>query len=268
MVQSLRVVQLSDPHLVGDPNGQVRGRPALRHWNTALQHAALQHPDLLLITGDCCQDESWNGYALLRESLNQLLPGIPVAVMPGNHDHPGRLRTALGGVATSAPAVIQLSEWALVVLSSHWCGKTAGRIGIHQQRWLEDVLQDQAQDHRPVLLALHHPPIKVGDAHWDGIGLDDSEALIAVMQASPQVKGVVFGHLHQHWQGSLPQRPDVSLWGCPSTLCSFPALQLGPLNRNGHPGGHLIELFADGEVKTTVVHWPSPTAFQADVARA
>ena len=51
----IRVLQLSDPHLLADPRGLCRGRPALaclRHgWDQALRQQR-QRPDLLLISGD------------------------------------------------------------------------------------------------------------------------------------------------------------------------------------------------------------------------
>ena len=96
----IRVLQLSDPHLLADPRGLCRGRPALgclRHgWSEALRQRG-QRPDLLLISGDLCQDESLGGYVRLREWLEQaVLPlGVAVALLPGNHDHPGLLRCAL-----------------------------------------------------------------------------------------------------------------------------------------------------------------------------
>jgi Icc protein len=107
----MRVVQLSDPHLVASPTGQVRGRPALRHWRRGLEEALVHRPDLLLISGDCCHDESWNGYAVLRDSLAALPANTAVAVVPGNHDHPPRLRAALGRRATVAPGVLALGCW-------------------------------------------------------------------------------------------------------------------------------------------------------------
>ena len=59
----MRILQLSDPHLVAAYQGLVRGRPALAHFERALQLGGALNPDLVLVTGDLCQDESWGGYA-------------------------------------------------------------------------------------------------------------------------------------------------------------------------------------------------------------
>ena len=65
----MRILQLSDPHLVAADQGLVRGRPALAHFERALQLGGALNPDLVLVTGDLCQDESWGGYARLLLDL-------------------------------------------------------------------------------------------------------------------------------------------------------------------------------------------------------
>jgi len=172
----MRVVQLSDPHLVASPTGLVRGRPALRHWQRGLQEALLHRPDLLLISGDCCHDESWNGYAVLRDSLASLPANTAVAVVPGNHDHPQRLQAALGRRATVAPAALALGQWTLILLSSHTSGRVDGALGEPQRSWLATMLQTAEQEGRYVLIGLHHPPLSIGDPSWDQIGLRDAES--------------------------------------------------------------------------------------------
>jgi len=50
---------------VAADQGLVRGWPALAHFERALQLGGALNPDLVLVTGDLCQDESWGGYARL-----------------------------------------------------------------------------------------------------------------------------------------------------------------------------------------------------------
>ena len=91
----MRLVQLSDPHLVAFNHRLVRGQNPLLNLQCALQQGASHYPDLLLITGDLCHDESWCGYVLLRHELQNLAPSIKVAVLPGNHDNPLFIRRLL-----------------------------------------------------------------------------------------------------------------------------------------------------------------------------
>jgi len=259
----MRVLQLSDPHLLADPRGRCRGVEALAHldhgWQQALAQLG-QPPDLLLISGDLCQDESWGGYVRLRDWLaaEPDQRGVPVALLPGNHDHLQLLRSGLGRrVAALAPADLVLGAWQVLLLSSHRPGAVEGWIEPAQLAWLEARLA-AARD--PVLVALHHPPVLLGGGSFlDGLALQQPASLLALLQASPQVRGVVFGHVHQHWQGLL-ERPgggdSLPLWGCPSTLAAFPAVQPCPLGRPDWPGGRLLELGAGGAITTRLLRWP------------
>lgn len=251
-----RVLQLSDPHLLADPRGRCRGRESLA-WLThglAQALAAAAPVDLLLLTGDLCQDESWGGYRLLRDLLDPL--DLPLALLAGNHDDAGLLRAALGRRATLAPAALPLGPWQLLLLSSHRPGAVEGWIEAPQLAWLDAAL---AAGSGPVLVALHHPPLAIGAEGLDGIGLRRPEALLERLLASPRVHGVVFGHVHQHWAGSLP-RPGggtpLPLWACPSTLAPFAAVQPCPLGRPDWPGGRLLELRPDGTLSSQLLRWP------------
>jgi Icc protein len=258
----MRVLQLSDPHLLADPRGRYRGVEALaqlRHgWRQALTQLAGEPPDLLLLSGDLCQDESWGGYVRLHAFLEQSVAplGIPIALLPGNHDHLGLLRAALGRSAAIAPALLPLGPWQLLLLSSHRPGAVAGWIEPRQQAWLEAQLQ---RGFGPVLVALHHPPLPLGGGTFlDALALQQPQRLLAPLLASPRVRGVVFGHIHQHWQGSLERPgggPPLPLWGCPSTLAQFEAVQPCPLGRPDWPGGRLLGLGVGGEISTRLLRW-------------
>ena len=65
----MRILQLSDPHLVAADAALVRERPAMALLERALLEGQRENPDLVLISGDLCQDESWGGYARLLLDL-------------------------------------------------------------------------------------------------------------------------------------------------------------------------------------------------------
>ena len=262
----IHVLQLSDPHLLADPQGRCRGRQALaclhQGWTAALRQLQAP-PDWLLISGDLCQDESLGGYVRLRQWLEQaVLPlGVAVALLPGNHDHPGLLRCALGRTAALAPGGLSLPGWGLLLLNSHRPGAVEGWLEPRQLAWLDRQL---AVAGPPLLVALHHPPLAIGSPELDAIGLRQGPELLDRLLTSPRVRGLVCGHVHQHWQALVP-RPGggdpLPLWSCPSTLASFTAVQPCPLRQADHPGGRLLRLGAEGEITTELLRWlPGPAA--------
>ena len=264
----MRILQLSDPHLLADPAGLCRGRPSLtllRHGLTsALAQLAREgiEPDRLLISGDLCHDETWSGYARLRDLLADD-PALPsAALLPGNHEHLPRLRAALGRHAALAPDRLTLGtgvgSWRLLLLDSHCPGRVGGRLGATQLAWLDRELLQASGEGSWALLAVHHPPGPIGDALLDTIALEDGDALLALLAERPAARGLVFGHIHQHWQGWLPGPAGRPLLGCPSTLCPFPAVQPCPLGRPNDPGGRLLELAATGEIRHRLLRWDLP----------
>ena len=270
------MLQLSDPHLLADPAGQHHGVAALPQLADGLQQALAQlaaaeeSPHALLISGDLCHDESWGGYARLAELLRPapapalasapvLAPALaPLLLLVGNHDHPQLLRSALGRQARIAPGLWPLEPaggWSLLALDSHCSGRDGGRLEPAQWRWLERVLSEPMVQ-GPLLVALHHPPLPIGDSLFDTIALEQGERLLTLLARSPRVRGVVFGYIHQHWQGILPGRPEVPLLGCPSTLRAFKPVQPCPLGRGDDPGVRLLTLTSQGEIRHRLLRWP------------
>ncbi|MBE9154039.1 metallophosphoesterase [Cyanobium sp. LEGE 06113] len=256
----MRVLQLSDLHLLADPGGVYRGRQPLACLTHGLRQAlavAPAPPDLLLLSGDLCQDESLAGYVHLHTSLQFL--GLPLALLPGNHDHPQLLRSVLGRHGPIAPALVEGPGARLLLLDSHKAGATAGWLGASQLAWLAGVLQQLEQAlPRPLLVAVHHPPGAIGDPEMDAIGLLDGAALLQLLGQARDLEAVVFGHIHQHWRGSLPGRPQVPLLGCPSTLCGFGPVQPCPLGRPDDPGGRWLEIGAPGGFQESLLRWSPP----------
>ena len=257
-----RLIQLSDPHLLAQANGRVRGQSALPLFRKALDQALHEQPDLVLVTGDCCHDETWCGYVRLRDSLDDAITknsasAVRFGLLAGNHDHPQRLRAVLGRRWVVAPGMVDEGRWRVLVLSSHRAGGCAGLIGGAQMSWLTSQLREAETLGKFVVVALHHPPVPIGEPAMDSIGLRDGAQLMEVLKMFSSVRAVLFGHIHQHWQ-DVP-RPDfpLTLLGCPSTLASFDPVQPCPLGRAWDPGGRVLDLMGDGSVQERLLRWSS-----------
>jgi 3',5'-cyclic AMP phosphodiesterase CpdA len=251
------LVQLSDPHIT-HPGRLISGRvdtaAALRH---AVERVLQVRPKpvAVLISGDLVDAGHPAEYAQLRELLQPLLDaGLPLALLPGNHDARGPLQEAFAGLAgvhcgQSGAASIQYAldlpgPLRLVVLDSLVPGRPEGGLDDARLAQAQTLLAERPAV--PTLVALHHPPHATGLVVMDTMslqqGLAGFEALIA---AHPQVQRVVCGHLHRMTLGRVAHAAAIS---APSTAHQV-ELNLGtsaPLSIALEPAGWLIHAWGPG----------------------
>ncbi|WP_110692216.1 phosphodiesterase [Salinicola halophyticus] len=204
----MRLVQISDCHLLADPKGASRKGFPLRQLHAVVERARALRPDVLLVTGDIAQDETSVAYRHASEAFAAL--ECPWFWIPGNHDQP-----ELMAECQPFHEEVDLGEWRVLLLDSRVSGQPGGELG---QRQLQRLASQLEADDRPVLVALHHPPLDVGSVWMDAIGLKDRDALWQTLSPYPQVKALICGHIHQAfaaWQGM------VAVYGCPATSDQF-----------------------------------------------
>jgi Icc protein len=92
----------------------------------------------------------------------------------------------------------------------------------------------------------------------DAIGLEDGEAFFAVLDRHPQVRGALWGHIHQAFDG---RRGKVRLMGSPSTSVQFLPCSQDLAMDSATPGLRWLELYPDGRLETGIArlaHYPDP----------
>lgn len=210
-----RLIQITDTHLFGDPKGELRGVPTLPAAERVLAAALDYAPDAaaLLVTGDLVQDDP-GGYAQFRRLFGKA--GKPVHCIPGNHDLVADMRAALQGAPFRIGGHLDLGRWRVVMLDSSVAGNAHGELGTAGLSQLGRALS-QAGD-RHVLVCLHHHPIDMRSDWLDRVGLLDREAFFALIDGHPQVRAVLWGHVHQALD---ERRGNVRLLSTPSTCAQF-----------------------------------------------
>jgi 3',5'-cyclic AMP phosphodiesterase CpdA len=71
---------------------------------------------------------------------------------------------------------------------------------------------------RPVVVALHHPPLRTGIAFMDAIGLANPDSLEAVVARHCGALRLIAGHVHGVYHGMLGPHPVST---APSTCSAF-----------------------------------------------
>lgn len=243
---TLQLVQFTDPHLFADRMGEMRGVNTYASLQQVLAAAKLKHwtPDALLVTGDIAQDESRAGYHVFRDIFTPLK--LPVLCLPGNHDNPQFMREELSDPFIVTDHVL-FDNWCLPLLSTYVHGTAAGELSHDALNQLANTLR--ANEDKHCLICLHHQPVPVGSKWLDGVGLRNPECLFEVLDQFNNIRGILWGHVHQQFDG---ERNGVRLMGTPSTCRQFlPRSDQFALD-DAPPGYRWLSLSPDGQIETGV----------------
>ncbi|MDI5984529.1 phosphodiesterase [Halomonas sp. M4R5S39] len=239
----MRLVQISDCHLHADPRARSRAGFPLRQLEAVIEAVNRERPDVVLVTGDVSQDETAASYQLAARALAQL--NAPWFWLAGNHDQP-----ALMVETRELLDDLDLDTWRVLLLDTRVGGQPHGELGPERLGRLADRLEE---DDRPTLLVMHHPPLAVGSAWLDEIGLKDREAFWQTLAAFRQVKAVLCGHIHQAFASRRRlEEGEVAVYGCPSTTDQFlPGAETFAVDEASRPGYRVVDLEA-GDLTTWV----------------
>lgn len=194
----MKIIQITDTHLL-PPGELLLGLDPAEQLRRIVADIAERHADtdLIVITGDLCNDGAPEAYALLSSLLAPL--ACPVRLLLGNHDARPAFRAAFPDHPVDEAGFVQsfldTPHGRLLFLDSHEADTIGGRYCGQRRSWLEAALKDAGD--QPVTLFIHHPPVPDGLTHFRNIGLHDAEAVMAPLRAHPGgVRHIVFGHIH------------------------------------------------------------------------
>jgi Icc protein len=240
------LVQLSDSHLFGEAHGTLLGMNTRDSLQKVIELVRVQQSqiDLLLATGDLSQDGTLASYQQFRELTRQL--DAPARWIPGNHDEPQIMAEAAVQSAL-LDSVVDIGNWRVTLLDSAVPGSVPGYLQDEQLQLLARSLSEAPERHH--LVCLHHHPVSIGCAWMEPIGLRNPEAFFEVLDRFPQVRAVLWGHVHQE----IDQlRNNVRLIASPSTCIQFePGSEDFKVGEQA-PGYRWLRLLPDGRLETGV----------------
>ncbi len=243
---SVNLIQITDTHIQADPAATFDSVDSARTLSMVMAHIrANERPGLILLTGDLVHDPSPAAYGRLLDLLHE--SPAPIYAIPGNHDNPVLMESVLT-VPVRHEREIQLNDWRILLLNSWLEGDHAGQLPTTELDWLDSRLN--AQPDTPTLIAVHHPPVAIGSRWLDAMGLNNGEALLAVLDRQPQVAGVIWGHAHQVFES---ERNGVQLLGCPSTCVQFKPGSQEYASDDLPPGYRRLLLKDDGGIDSQVI---------------
>jgi Icc protein len=251
------LVQLSDSHLFAEADGTLLGMNTRDSLQKVIELVRLQQPriDLIVASGDISQDGTLESYQQFRDLTRQL--DASARWIPGNHDEPRIMAEAAVQSALLDP-VVDIGNWRVTLLDSAVPGSVPGYLEDEQLQLLARALSEAPERHH--LVCLHHHPVSIGCAWMEPIGLRNPEALFSVLDRFPQVRAVLWGHVHQEIDR---ERNGVRLIASPSTCIQFEPGSDDFKVGDQAPGYRWLRLLPDGELETGVER-VTGFAFQVD----
>lgn len=239
----MQILHITDLHLYADAGGELRGVRTAQSLAAVLRAARAEAaPDAVLVTGDIAQDESRGAYERFRDLLTGC--GAPVWCLAGNHDDPALMGEQLAEAPFTFGGVTTAGDWRIHLLSTWAEGEVGGRLSADALAALEADLT--AHGHA-ALICLHHHPVPVGSRWLDGIGLAEADGLLQLADRHTQVRGIVWGHVHQELDR---RRNHYRLLATPSTCRQFMPGQDEFAADDRPPAWRWLELGSDGRLGT------------------
>ncbi len=248
---TLHIVQLTDLHLFGSPDQVWKDFNTYQSFQSVIAEvkALAPRPDILILTGDLSQDETLASYAHLRRLIGPLK--LPTYWISGNHDQLEIAREVLSGDSFRRDRAFEQRGWRFLLLNSAIPGQVHGELVRSELDWLAEQLAQHPT--QPTIIAIHHPPVPIQSQWMDQIGLHHPEEFLSIVDRHPQVRGVMFGHIHQ---ASDTTRNGVRYVGCPSTCIQFVPVQREMSLDTLTPGFRQFVFFSDGTWDTQITRVP------------
>ncbi len=198
-----RILIFTDLHYVAE-GGRIGHLDPDARFREGLAHALAQFPEAerIVVTGDLAHHGLPEEYAQLSAALAQC--PLPVHLMIGNHDR----RASFAAAFPDAPRtpeghmqqVIDTGDTRLILLDTVDDGRHEGILCDARLGWLDAALA--TAEGRPTVVFMHHPPMSVGFAAMDAIGLANRAEFLALLKRRASTCQIVAGHVHRTISGA------------------------------------------------------------------
>jgi 3',5'-cyclic AMP phosphodiesterase CpdA len=205
------IAQISDTHITDWGRNAYGVAPVAENLANCIEHInqLMPRPDLVLVTGDITYSgrlEEAQCAAALLDTLD-----CPYFVIPGNHDSREIIGSVFGGISCPSSHqgflnyVIEAYPVRLIALDSTVPGEAGGEMCRSRLTWLESRLSEEPD--KPVIIFMHHPPVKFGVLETDVDGFAGADNLGDVIEKYGNIKTILCGHIHLQahvaWRGTV-----------------------------------------------------------------
>jgi len=242
----VQLLQLTDCHLFSATDAKLLGLETEASLKAVIADVQTHRNfDVVLATGDISQDASAVAYDRFCVHLNRL--DKPSFWIPGNHDDPVQMQASLDNGQVYPHKRIITPHWQIILLDSSIRKKVHGFLSNEAMQFLRLALNDKPKLN--TMVVLHHQPRDVGSLWLDAIGLHNRDELMTELTQHPQLKAVLWGHVHQQYD---KKDSGVVFMSTPSTCVQFEPGSIDFEAGRQAPGYRMIKLQANGQIETKI----------------
>lgn len=201
----MKFIQITDSHLLEGGNIKLHNIPINEiHFKIFSEIKKIETEiDFILVTGDISDSGSDESYLNAREIFSSL--NKPTYWIAGNHDnleaiHLFNNQTNIKREKSFTANGIHFILLNSVALSSDGKNRSRGVLSSKELGFLK--LELEQNTNKQIVVALHHPPIKLGT--WkDERMLENASDFFEVINQFCNVKLVLYGHQHQAYEKTI-----------------------------------------------------------------
>lgn len=213
--ESIKIAQLTDIHLMKTQELLLYDVNTFNAFKQVLNNINKNEYDYIIASGDLSEDGTIESYQYLKETFDQF--DIPIYCIPGNHDNRERLIEVLSpSKHVHFDKKLHFLNWEILFLDTKHKNEIHGFINEEELKFLKNALMSSNADN--IAIVMHHHPIPVNTPIIDRYSLMNNEIFLDCITAYPQVKLVIFGHVHHDY---CLQYGQVTYESSPATCFQF-----------------------------------------------
>ena len=139
----MRIIQISDLHLLEQPNAKVKGLDTEKTFHAVLDLIRQEEPiiNAIILTGDLAEDASVSAYERISKKMQNF--DCPIYWIPGNHDDASVMKKHFQCGNISSNRIIDIDGWRIILLDTAVTGKISGYLNEQELLYYGPYCQPQ-----------------------------------------------------------------------------------------------------------------------------
>jgi 3',5'-cyclic AMP phosphodiesterase CpdA len=161
--------------------------------------------DFVIVSGDMTEDAEMVSFQQFEDMFTTI--GLPVYMVPGNHDGPAGYYRCIEQSKTLSTwditnRIVEMQDLRLLGIDTCIEGETTGRIEAKAMTLIENEVARRGAP--PLIIVMHHPPITPGLRDFDVVArLDGAAELHDILQRADADQFILSGHVHRPYQACM-----------------------------------------------------------------